>query len=212
MAEGNDEPDATGGPQYAKRLAQLENAWWKRALGAQWPYRWNLRRLEPGFTLDVGCGLGRNLGHLDGNGVGIDHNPDLVAIARSRGLRAYTPGVFAASEYARPETFDSLLCSHVVEHMTVDSAVDLVRPYLAFVRPGGKVIFVTPQEGGFRSDPTHVEFYDFDALDNLLDRLGLVRLSAFSFPFPRVAGRVFTYNEFVVVARRDHDACGIDGR
>ena len=44
--------------------------------------------------------------------------------------------------------------------------------------------------------------YDIDALDNLLDRLGLVRDVARSFPFPRAAGRVFTYNEFVVVARR----------
>jgi hypothetical protein len=38
---------------------------------------------------DVGCGLGRNLGHLDGNGVGVDHNAESVAIAQSRGLRAF---------------------------------------------------------------------------------------------------------------------------
>jgi SAM-dependent methyltransferase len=175
--------------------------WWKRVLDVQRPYRWNLRRLHPGFTLDIGCGLGRNLGHIDGNGVGIDHNPEMVAVARARGLRAYTPDEFAASEFARPQSFDSVLGAHVLEHMTIDAAVDLVRPYLEYVRRDGKAIFMTPQERGFRSDPTHVAFCDFDALDGLLDRLGLTRDRAYSFPLPRMAGRVFTYNEFVVVAR-----------
>ena len=45
---------------YADRL-KARLVWWKRALDVQAPYRWNLRRLKPGFMLDVGCGLGRNL-------------------------------------------------------------------------------------------------------------------------------------------------------
>jgi SAM-dependent methyltransferase len=194
-------PQGTEGSEYADRLARLETVWWKRALDVQRPYRWNLRRLEPGFTLDVGCGLGRNLGHLDGHGVGVDHNPDSVAIARARGLTAFTPDEFAASEYATPGRFDALLCAHVVEHMHRDEAVELLRPYLPSVRGGGKVIMITPQERGFRSDPTHVEFVDFDALHDLVMRLGLAPESQRSFPLPRSAGRVFTYNEFVVVAR-----------
>ena len=169
-------------------------------LGVQRPYRWNLRRLAPGFTLDIGCGIGRNLDHLDGNGVGIDHNAEAVARGERAGLLAYTPDEFAASEFAIPGRFDSLLASHVVEHMTADAAAELVQRHLAYVRTGGKAIFITPQERGFRSDPTHVALYGFDELDALLDRLELVRDRAYSFPFPRVAGKVFTHNEFVVVA------------
>ena len=184
------------------RLARLEGARWKQALGVQRPYRSNLRGLVPGFTLDIGCGIGRNLAHLDGNGVGVDRNPEAVARARACGLTAYTPDEFAASEFASPSRFDSLLVSHVLEHMTADAAVEFVHCYLSFVRPAGRAIFITPQERGFRSDPTHVEFFDFDALDHLLDRLELVRDRAYSFPFPRAAGKVFTYNEFVVVAQR----------
>jgi len=202
VGDGDTEPAPTGDPQYARRQARLEGARWKQVLGVQRPYRANIRGLDPGFTLDVGCGLGRNLAHLDGNGVGIDHNPAMVAGARERGLRAYMPDDFAASEFARPGCFDSLLVSHVVEHMTMDAAVELLHPYLELVRPTGKAILITPQERGFRSDPTHVEFFDFDALDDLVGRLGLTRVRAASFPFPRIAGRVFTYNEFVVVARR----------
>jgi SAM-dependent methyltransferase len=195
------DPLSTEDAEYADRLARLETVWWKRWLDVQRPYRWNLRRLDPGFTLDVGCGLGRNLSHLGGNGVGVDHNPDSVATARARGLRAFTPDEFARSEYAGDGRFDSLLCAHVVEHLARADAVRLLMPYLASVRRGGKVILITPQERGFRSDPTHVTFTDFDGLDALVNDLGLTQESRRSFPFPRPVGRFFTYNEFVVVAR-----------
>ena len=201
MTDPHAAPQSTEGAAYADRLERLETVWWKRALDVQRPYRWNLRRLDPGFTLDIGCGLGRNLSHLDGNGVGVDHNPDSVAIARSRGLTVFTPDEFAASEYAVPGRFDSLLCAHVVEHMPTPDAVELLRPHLRWVRDDGKVIVITPQERGFRSDPTHVEFVDFDSLRAITQALDLTWESGRSFPLPRAAGRAFTYNEFVVVAR-----------
>ena len=183
------QPLSTEESAYADRLERLETVWWKRVLDVQRPYRWNLRRLDPGFTLDIGCGLGRNLSHLDGNGVGVDHNPDAVATARSRGLRAFTPDEFARSEYARTARFDSVAVRPRGRAHGTDTAVDLLRPYLAYVRPGGKVIVITPQERGFRSDPTHVAFVDFDALGSLADDLGLAPDTARSFPFPRAAGR-----------------------
>ncbi len=45
-----------------------------------------LTRINPGFVLDVGCGLGRNLANIGGYGVGVDHNSESVAVACSRGL------------------------------------------------------------------------------------------------------------------------------
>jgi len=59
---------------YADRLESRAASRWRKYLGVQLPYRWNLRRLRLGFVLDVGCGVGRNLAHLDGNGVGVDPN------------------------------------------------------------------------------------------------------------------------------------------
>lgn len=190
-----------GDSQYAQRLVDLQTAWWKRLLPVQAPYRWNLRRLRLGFTLDLGCGIGRNLLHLRGQGVGIDTNPECVAFARSRGLGAYTPEEFRASPWARRGAFDSLLAAHVLEHMEPDGAVELLSEYLAYVRPGGRAVLVTPQERGYASDPTHVAFLDFDDLGRMADALGLRVERAYSFPLPRRFGRLFVYNEFVVVAR-----------
>jgi 2-polyprenyl-3-methyl-5-hydroxy-6-metoxy-1,4-benzoquinol methylase len=158
--------------------------------------------MQPGFMLDVGCGIGRNLAHLDGSAVGVDHNQDSVAVARDRGLRAFTPDEFLASEYARPGTFDSLLSAHVVEHMSSSDATALLGAYLPYVKVGGRLILITPQESGYRSDATHREFVDFAAQERLAHDLGLTVLSRRSFPFPRMAGRWFRYNEFVLVARK----------
>jgi 2-polyprenyl-3-methyl-5-hydroxy-6-metoxy-1,4-benzoquinol methylase len=166
------------------------------------PYRWNLRRLKPGFTLDVGCGIGRNLAHLDARGVGIDHNPHSVQVARSRGFRAFLPEAFLRSEYAVPGRFDSMLLSHVAEHMTRADAALLVRRYLPYVKDGGSVIFMTPQERGFRRDHTHVQFMDFEEIESVCSEVGLMPMRRFSFPLPRAFGKLFTYNEFVIVARK----------
>ena len=194
--------NTTEGSAYTERLVDKETAWWKRVLDVQRPYRWNLQRLRPGFALDVGCGLGRNLKNLGGNGIGVDHNPTSVATARSRGLRAFTVDDFRASEFARPATFDSLLVAHVLEHLSEELGLGLLRDYLPFVKPGGKIILITPQEVGFRSDPTHVRFVELADLQALAAQAGVVPERAFSFPFPRVFGRAFVYNENVWVGRK----------
>lgn len=198
-----DDGSATAGADYADRLQRLEGARWKQLLDVQAPFRWNIRRLGLGRTLDVGCGIGRNLLHLCGNGVGVDHNADAIAIARSRGLVAYTTEQFATAPEAVPAGFDSMLLAHVVEHISEPEGEALVRQYLPYVRPGGRVAFITPQEKGWTTDATHVRFVGFPELARLADTFGLTVTRQLSFPFPRPVGRVFPYNEFVVVTTID---------
>jgi len=200
---------ATRGADYADRLVRLQTARWKQWLDVQAPFRWNLKRLKPGFLLDVGCGIGRNLLHFPTQGVGVDTNEECVRVARARGLTAFTPAEFEhSSEYNRPGRFDSILFAHVAEHMTEADVVTLLQEYAALLRPGGQLILITPQEAGFKSDATHVEFMDFPRLTRISERLGLVPDRAFSFPFPRWAGKLFTYNEFVVISRKPADKPG----
>jgi SAM-dependent methyltransferase len=190
--------------EYTERLVELSDVWWKK-LGPQALYGWNLRRLKPGFTLDIGCGIGRNLKHLRGKGVGIDHNRFSVEHARSLGLTAFTTDEFKATEYNRPGRFNSLLLSHVAEHMPYGEYLALLREYLPVVRPGGRVLVFCPQEAGFRSDATHIEFTDFDRLRAAANETGLRIEREYSFPLPRAFGKTFVYNEFVSVARKPRD-------
>lgn len=74
--------------------------------------------------------------------------------------------------------------------------------YLAYLEPRARVAFITPQEAACKSDASHVAFADFDALEELAKDLGLSVIRRYSFPFPRPVGKLFKYNEFVVVALR----------
>ena len=193
----------TTDPAYAERLARsvAPRTGWRRLVDPQIPYRWNIRRLQLGRVLDVGCGVGRNLSHLDGNGVGVDHNATSVAIARERGLTAHTADEFTASADATPGSYDTVLFAHVLEHLTVGDARDLVQSYLPYLRPGGCVAVICPQERGQRSDDTHVTFMPATLIGSILTDLGCIVERSSSFPVPTVAGRWFTHNETVVVAR-----------
>jgi 2-polyprenyl-3-methyl-5-hydroxy-6-metoxy-1,4-benzoquinol methylase len=164
----------------------------------QAPYRWHIRRLKLGRTLDIGCGIGRNLAHLGGDGVGVDHNPTSVAVARARGFEAYTVEEFFAADRGR---FDSALAAHLVEHLPEPQAREVLGSYLPYVRPGGRVVIITPQERGYASDATHVRFAGYAEVAKLCADLGLTVERQYSFPLPRFAGKLFTYNEFVTLAR-----------
>ena len=187
---------------YADRLVRKETAAWKRLLNVQAPYQWNLRRQELGKTLDVGCGIGRNLATLAPGSVGVDHNAASVEIARARGFSAYSSEEFVSSPHAVTGSFDSMLVAHVIEHMAADLGEKLVREYLPYVRAGGKVFFICPQELGYKSDATHERFTTNEDLAELARSVGLVPERAASFPFPRFVGKAFTYNEFNLLATK----------
>ncbi|HEY1966313.1 MAG TPA: class I SAM-dependent methyltransferase [Pseudonocardia sp.] len=187
--------------RYTERLARFQGARWKQILDVQAPYRWKLRRMvgqRP--VLDVGCGIGRNLANLGPGSVGVDHNPHSVSYCRTLGLTAFTPDGFRASTYSAPHSFDGLLAAHLIEHMDRAAALEVVGSYLPSLRPGAVVVVITPQRRGYASDDTHVRFCGFAESAELCAALGLLVRAQSSFPLPRIAGRVFTYNEFVTVA------------
>jgi SAM-dependent methyltransferase len=155
-----------------------------------------------GVTLDIGCGIGRNLASLQAGSIGVDHNLTSVRAARDLGLRALTVQEWELVRDQYYEAFDSLLLAHLVEHLTRSHAEDLVESYLPALRPGGSVLFICPQERGYASDPTHVTWTTGQDLEQLAIACGLVPSSWKSFPFPRSAGRWFTYNEFTLLATK----------
>ena len=187
---------------YTKRLERSDTTWWKRLLDVQAPYRRHIRRVVEPPVLDVGCGIGRNLLHLDGRGVGVDTNEHSVEVARQRGLRAHTAEEFPSSDDAEVGKYGTLLLAHVLEHMDLDSASKLVGEYLPYLAQDGQVVVIVPQEVGFASDPTHVAFVGPDEIHTITRENGLRQEQLYSFPFPRWVGRVFRHNETVAILRR----------
>jgi SAM-dependent methyltransferase len=190
-----------GDAEYAERLASLQGARWKQVLDVQRPYRKVLEKYCTGKVLEIGSGTGRNLRNLRGRAVGIDVNEEAVRMCRDQGLTAYTPETFVGSPDDLPGTYDALLLSHLLEHVTVEAGDGLIRDHLRYLKPGGIVLAICPQERGFSSDHTHIRWVDFDGLESHRQSVGLESVRAFSFPFPRAFGRLFIYNEFIHVMR-----------
>ena len=188
--------------EYTDRLRLRTFATWKVRLNVQAPYRWNLRRQRLGRTLDVGCGIGRNLSALDPGSIGIDHNPTSVAFARENGLDAMTTREWSAVAHEYFDAFDSMLIAHVIEHVPREDARQLILDYLPALKAGGKVFMICPQERGYSSDATHVSWTTGQDLEELAIACDLVPGRWQSFPLPRAVGRWFTYNEFTLVATK----------
>lgn len=195
-----DEGTSTADDEYADRLARLQKTTWKQVLHVQLPWQLHLRSLKLGRTLDVGCGIGRNLLSLAPGSVGVDHNEKAIRMARDIGATAYTTDeYFASPELSAPHSYDSMLVAHVLEHLTPELAREVIGSYLPQIKPGGRVVWITPQERGYASDATHLTFVDFDFDDRLAEQLHVTPVKRYSFPFPRWAGRAFIYNEFVYI-------------
>jgi 2-polyprenyl-3-methyl-5-hydroxy-6-metoxy-1,4-benzoquinol methylase len=193
--------ESTENSDYTERLKRLEQPLWKRMLDVQAPYRRKLRELfGDREVLEIGCGLGRCLGHLAPNGVGVDHNKHSIDVCRERGLTAFTTEEFGTTEYAKPGRFGGLLAAHLIEHLTRAEAVEILGGYLEYLAPDARVVFICPQERGYAADPTHISFTDLDGLRDVAEQLGLTVQDRLSFPLPRIAGKAFPYNEFIVVA------------
>src|SRR3954452_23889448 len=92
-----------------------------------------------GNSADIGCGSGREVGWLNGNGfsaVGFDASEGLLAEARRR-----YPGLkFSRAELPDLKgigTFDNVLCETVIMHLERGQIASAVRRLLNAVKPSG---------------------------------------------------------------------------
>jgi 2-polyprenyl-3-methyl-5-hydroxy-6-metoxy-1,4-benzoquinol methylase len=192
---------STKNSSYAARLMSIQNKSWKNMLSIINPYKWHIRRVMLPPALEIGCGIGRVLKFSPSEIVGVDHNQSAVDICKKNGLTAYNTDNFLKDQQLN-EAYNSIIISHVLEHMTYEQAKELLNTYLPALKNNGRVIITCPQEVGYDSDDTHVQFMDFDLLHKLCAECHISVRKSYSFPFPRPIGCIFIYNEFVVIGEK----------
>ncbi|MCC7343116.1 MAG: methyltransferase domain-containing protein [Bryobacterales bacterium] len=135
---------------------------------------------------DLGCGRGEFLDlfrEAGGEGIGVEADPELAAIVARKGHRSYSGDLFAFLAEQAPESLGGIVCAHVIEHMPVEALVRLVREAYRVLRPGGMVIFETPNPAClaifatyFYLDPTHVRPVPSELARYLLEEAGFTKI------------------------------------
>lgn len=146
---GTQATGATGAPDAADALAYV--GFEDRFRGAEDAIRARLADYVPYFSgasnvLDVGCGRGEFLDLLRAAGIsakGLDLNPEMVEVCRSRGLEATVGDARGYLRQQADESLGGLIAVQVVEHLEPGYLAQMLGLAFEKVRPGGKVILET---------------------------------------------------------------------
>ncbi len=142
--------------------------------------------LFPEPVLDLGCGRGEWLQLLGDNGIaaiGVDSNPSMVQCCVDAGLQASVGDGLAYLAGLPDRSLAGLTAFHVIEHIPLDVLVRLIDEARRVVRPGGIVLFETPNPENlivgacnFYTDPTHRNPLPPALVAFLLEARGFVRV------------------------------------
>jgi len=120
---------------------------------------------EPLKVLDIGCGRGewlRLLSQHNYEAHGVDLSHTMVDLCRLEGFQASQGDAVAYLKNQDENSLHVITAFHVVEHLPFAHMVSLFDQCLRVLKPGGKIIFETPNPenltvGGysFYLDPTH---------------------------------------------------------
>ena len=111
-------------------------------------------------------------------GVGVESDPALVDVCRSKELRVENCEVLKWLHEDKGR-WDGIMIGHLIEHLSGSDAYALIELATQRLATGGRIILLTPNPnflpgvGGFWSDLTHVRPYPLRSLHGLFHELGL---------------------------------------
>lgn len=164
----------------------------------------------PGRLLDLGCGSGDLLQAAKERGwdaEGLDFDPLVVETARRRGLPVHLGSI--ASRGYRADSFDAVVMSHVVEH--VSDPVTVLQECRRVLKPGRRLVLATPNADSwfhriFGKDwyhldpPRHLFLFGTHTLSEIIRRAGFAKLPVCSTGL----GIPYVYDRSAVIQRKGH--------
>jgi SAM-dependent methyltransferase len=137
-------------------------------------------------VLDVGCGRGELLALLKEQGItarGLDLNPEMVEVCKSRGLDATAGDARSHLKGLPDESLGGLIAVQVVEHLDPAYLTQMLGLAFDKIRPGGKIILETINPAcwvaffeSFIRDLTHVKPIHPETLQYLLQANGFSKV------------------------------------
>ncbi|MEZ4743561.1 MAG: glycosyltransferase [Bdellovibrionota bacterium] len=116
--------------------------------------------------LDLGCGRGEWLGFLQNRGFepfGIDLNPVMLEKAIRNGYDVEVEDALTFLKNSPEAHWDLISGFHIVEHLSFENLLELIKLSYRALKPGGMLLFETPNPENlivgacnFYSDPTHI--------------------------------------------------------
>jgi ubiquinone/menaquinone biosynthesis C-methylase UbiE len=161
-----------------------------------------VKRIGNGKVLDVGCGLGYLLSRVKLPKellYGMDVGPGALKVAREwvGGGNFWLANV--TNIPCQSATFDYLVCTEVLEHLTAGQGELAVRECFRVLKPGGTALFTVPNGRGVLGDYfcAHIRFFSFASVTGLLRAVGFEVVSGqkFGLYLPLVSRFIgFVYN------------------
>ncbi|MFN7973998.1 MAG: class I SAM-dependent methyltransferase [Acidobacteriota bacterium] len=132
-------------------------------------------------VLELGCGRGEFLEVLKARGkkvTGVELDPEMASQAREKGIEV---AVAEGREYLASvvEPFDAIIAAHLLEHLPVPEADELIALAASKLCRGGILCLIVPNVASypvmgeeFWNDPTHVRPYGHELLNYLSSKHG----------------------------------------
>lgn len=96
-------------------------------------------------VLDFGCGPGfwmEMLREMNSDPIGVDISLDHIKICKRKGFTSYVGGVNYLSKFSS-SSFDAILCSFVIEHLTREDIDAMLNHFHRILRPNGILVINT---------------------------------------------------------------------
>lgn len=137
---------------------------------------------EQAAVVDLGCGRGEWLEILSAAGIdahGVDSNRIQIGQCLDRGLNVSEEDFLLYLRSLNDASVGAITGFHIIEHVSLDTLISLLNEALRVLRPGGVVIFETPNPDNvlvgsnyFYMDPTHRHPLPSELMEFLLESRG----------------------------------------